>query len=348
MHRAPTLLALLLLSSLGPASVRAEQGPAAGGGGASRAAAIAEARALVARLRAPGQGALKPGQLARVRGLLVGSRPDLFGKPAAVDAPREESRDATYRTRHPMFQRLVAKGWFRREEKIASLQRLADGLRATRALPPTTPLAQAEFLVFDLEASGGSAGHFDRKRGKLLFGWDEVTQFGYTIYRGGRKVESGSIDIRPDVAIAPVVQRITGLDAAKLAGAARFEDVAERILRLMQGRVLVGQGSLRNDWSWLQSSFARLGVDIPGPRQLMLDTHVLSFHSFPQGAGLKDLVKHYGVESGRLHSAGYDAAATGAVIHAMLRERGAVTLGDAFRLQAQAQEIMHRPRPSAR
>ncbi len=316
---------------------------------AERRAAIAEARALVARLRAGGRGPLKPGQLVQVRALLSGAHPELF-KPAAAPAGNPpDSRDASYRGAHPMFQRLARAGFYR-SAKVGELQRLADSLRTTRALAPSTPLGQVELLAFDLEASGGSKGRFDAKKGKLHLGWDELTQFGYTIYRGGVAVRSGTIDIRPDVAIAPVVQRITGLSPQKLANAARFEEVAAQILGLMQGRVLVGQGAIKNDWGWLQSNFARLGVDLPGPRGLILDTHVLSYHSFPQGTGLKKLVAHYGLERGKNHNAGYDAEAAGAVLHSMLRERGAVTLGDAFRLQAQAQELMHKPQqppPSA-
>jgi DNA polymerase III epsilon subunit-like protein len=312
--------------------------------GVERRAAIGEARALVARLRAGGHGPLKPGQLVQVRALLSGSHPELFKPAAAPIGNPPDSRDASYRGAHPMFQRLARTGWYR-SAKIGELQRLADNLRTTRALAPSTPIGEVELLAFDLEASGGSKGRFDAKKGKLHLGWDEITQFGYTIYRGGAAVRSGTIDIRPDVSIAPVVQRITGLSPQKLAGAARFEEVASQILTLMQGRILVGQGALKNDWSWLQSNFARLGVDLPGPRGLMLDTHVLSYHRFPQGMGLKNLVAQYGLETGRNHNAGYDASAAGAVLHAQLRERGAATLGDAFRLQAQAQELMHKPHP---
>jgi DNA polymerase III epsilon subunit-like protein len=334
-----TLLALLLL--LHPLTGQGE--PAQQND--RRRAAIGEARALVARLRAGTRAPLKAGQLVQVRALLTGANPDLF--PARLEqGPRKDSRDASFRGSHPMFQRLARAGWYR-NPKLGELQALADNLRMTRALSPSTPLSQVEILAFDLEASGGSKGRFDAKKGKLFLGWDEITQFGYTIYRGGAKVQSGTIDIRPDVAIEPVVQRITKLTPEKLANAARFESVASQILTLMQGRVLVGQGSFKNDWAWLQSNFARLGVDLPGPRGLMFDTHVLSFHSFPQGTGLKNLVARYGVDKGQNHNAGYDAAAAGAVLQAMLRERGAVTLGDAFRLQAQAQELMHKPRPQA-
>jgi len=276
----------------------------------------------------------------QVRGLLAGTTTPRL----APSGTPQDSRDASYRGAHPMFQRLARSGWYR-SAQIGDLQRLANNLRTTRSIAPRTPLSQVELLAFDLEASGGSKGRFDAKKGKLLLGWDEITQFGYTVYRGGRAVQSGTIDIRPDVAIEPVVQRITGLTPAKLANAARFEHVASQILTLMQGRVLVGQGAIKNDWGWLQSNFARLGVDLPGPRGLILDTHLLSFHSFPQGTGLKNLVQHYQVEKGRNHNAGYDAAAAGAVRHAMLRERGAATLGDAFRLQAQGQELMRKPRP---
>jgi DNA polymerase III epsilon subunit-like protein len=340
---ASLFVSFVLLAALAPAWSRADVADLA----ARRKASIASARELVHGLAAKGQlRSGKQGLNVRIRGLLVGEAPEVWAREPAQSSKKKgvpDSRDATYGNTHPMFKRLASSGWYR-SGMIEKLQKLADSLRETRSISRSTPLAQTEFLVFDLEATGGSKGRFDGSKRRFLSGWDEITQFGYSIYRGGQKVSSGNFTIRPDVRIDPFVERLIGLNAAKLATSPRFEEVAERILTLMKGRVLVGQSAIKNDWSWLQSNFARLGVDLPGPGGLMLDTYNLSFLKFPEGTSLKNLVSHYGLERGHNHDAGYDATATAEVFHAQLRERGVQTLGDAFRLQDEANVIMHRPR----
>jgi DNA polymerase III epsilon subunit-like protein len=329
-------LGLSLVAVLAVASARAEVSPEL------RLQALRGLRQQIGTLKAPTDRGLTPGARTQLRAFLATRYPGVTPDRTLTKKQLTENPDATFRGTHPMFKRLVASGWFA-SGKIAGLQTLANDLRATRALPSTTPLSQVEILAFDLESSGGSPGRFDKARNRVLSGWGEVTQFGYTIYRGSAKVSSGTISIRPDGNIPFVVQRITGLTAEKLATAPRFEQVAEQILKLMQGRVLVGQSSLKNDWSWLQSNFARLGVNLPGPQSLMLDTHVLSFHRYPAGTGLKELSQRYGVALTQQHNAGSDAAATGDVLQAMLREHNVRTLGDAFALQARGQELMHKP-----
>lgn len=289
---------------------------------------------------------LQPATLARVKGQVYGEHPQLLSRVVQLSQKKQlENRDPTFRGTHPMFQRLARSGWYGRRGAIAELQGLADNLRQTRRLAPGQPLASVEILAFDLEATGNRGiGRFDGKRGRFLSGWDEVTQFGYTIYRGGRKVRSGTIDVNPTVGIDPRAQEITGLTPQTQAGAPRFERAARQILELMQGRVLVGQSAVSRDWAWLQSNFSRLGVNLPGPRGLILDTHLLSFNRSPGGSGLAGLARELGVRQRNHHSARYDAETAGDVFFAMMRASGARTLGQAFELQQRGDQIRHLPR----
>jgi len=286
-----------------------------------------------------------PGVLAQVKGQTYTEFPRLLSRQVTLTKKQlQESADPTFRGTHPMFKRLVAEGWYRKSGSIAELQGLANGLRQNRGISGTNPLSQVEFLAFDLEATNGSTGGFDKQRQRVLAGWDEVAQFGYTIYRGGQKLRSGTIAIKPDVALSSWVQNNTGLTPTTLASAPRFEQAARQILQLMQGRVLIGQSAVKMDWSWLQSNYARLGVDLPGPDRLILDTHYLSFNHFPQGGGLKGMSAHFGVNQSNHHNARYDAEATGDIFFAMMRKPGgATTLGQAFTLQQQGYDRMKNP-----
>jgi DNA polymerase III epsilon subunit-like protein len=285
------------------------------------------------------------GTRAMVKGRTYSEFPALLKRQARpmTKKQRHENADATFRGTHPMFKRLVSSGWYRQPGKIAELQRMANNLRQTRTLSGGKQLSQVEYLAFDLEATNGSAGRFHKGRQRVLAGWDEVAQFGYTIYRGGQKVRSGTIDIKPDVQISNWVQDNCKLTPKTLANAPRFEAAAKQILGLMQGRVLIGQSAVKKDWSWLQSNFARLGVNLPGPKKLILDTHYLSFNHFPQGAGLKNLSQHFRVNQTNHHNARYDAEATGDVFFSMMRKSGTSTLGQAFARQQQGYDRMKNP-----
>jgi DNA polymerase III epsilon subunit-like protein len=291
---------------------------------------------------------LTPAMLARVKGQVYAEHPALFQRRVALSKKRSrENLDPTFKGTHPMFRRLARSGWYRKGHRIRELQLLADGLRRTRGIARSKPLTQVEYLAFDLEATNVNAGRLDKKRGRFHSGWDEVTQFGYSVYRGGRKVRSGTIDIRPDVPIAPEVRKLTKLDADKLRSAPRFEQAAKQILELMQGRVLIGQSAAKHDWAWLQSNFRRLGVNLPGPRGLVLDTYLLSFNTDPGGRGLVDLARQLDVRGrpGHVHHhAGHDAELAGDVFFSMMLRSRVRTLGDAFALQAQGDAIKHRPR----
>ncbi len=284
--------------------------------------------------------------LSRWRGALYQNQPRLLERNVKLTKrERRENTDPTFRGTHPMFKRLVKAGWYGQDQKISALQKAANALTNNRRISRKKALGEVEILSFDLEATNGNSGKYDKKSKRFLNGWDEVMQFGYTVHKGGKIIESGSIPIRPDTIIPSPVQRLTRLDATKLSTAPRFEQVAGTILKVMKGRVLLGQSAIKKDWSWLQSNFARLGVQLPSPRGMILDTYLLSFNQFRDGAGVKRMSEHFKVRpQGKLHDAKTDAQVTGHVFEAMMREHGAKTLGDAFKLQRKGYELQHSPR----
>ncbi len=289
---------------------------------------------------------LSPGSKARWRGVLYTEHSRLLSRRVENKGKKRNiNYDPTFRGKHPMFKRLVRSGWYKKGAKIGKLQGMANKLRQTKRINPNTPLSKVEFLAFDLEATSGRAGKYNKGNGTFKSGWDEITQFGYTIYKGGKKVKTGSIKIKPDVYINKHVQKLTGLTPKNLASSPRFEQSAKQLLKLMDGRVLIGQSAIKMDWAWMKSNFARIGVDLPTPRGLILDTHLMSRHHYKNGAGLAKLSKAFRVNQRNHHDAMYDAEATGDVFFAMARKNNVRTLGQAFNLQRNLPALPDRPMP---
>jgi len=302
---------------------------------------------LYRELQRPGTGRIKPGVLARVKGVLFKEFPVLAERQVQLSKRlRQENTDPTFRGAHPMFRRLVHEGWYSRGLEIDGIQRQADMLRKTRALSRDVPLSEVEFLALDLEMTGGgrTTGRYDRGKRRFFSGAKELTQIGYTIYRKGKAAESGSIFIRPDGAIDPKVQKFNGITPERLAGEPHLERVAGQLLTLMKGKVLIGQGIQRRDWVWLKSNFARLGVDLPGPRGLVLDTHLMSHNIDPKGMGLKALAKRFGTTLDNHHDAKFDARAVGDLFFTMAKRMGITTLGQAQDYQTLGYQAMRAPK----
>lgn len=290
-------------------------------------------------------GKVRPAHRLQIKGFLEGNLPNL-APPDPVRFSKGQLKrglvDASYQRTHPMFQRLAAANWYAQEPQIAGLQRLADNLRANRKIPRSTPMAEVEFLAFDLEATNGRRGSYDKVKGRFRAGYDEIIQFGYAVIRGGRVIEKGAIDIKPTIPVAAVVARITGITSERLGQAQPLEAHAKKILELMQGRILVGHDAIRADWPWLQSNFARLGVHLPGPKGLIADTRLSSFTIEPLGLGLRALGDRFQVNvaaDGRFHDAGYDAVATAAAMQGVAAHHGSATLGDLLQLNEVGRQI---------
>jgi DNA polymerase III epsilon subunit-like protein len=302
-------------------------------------------KAVVRQVRPEHARRLSAGQKARVKGLLYKRFPALYEENVRLSKKKfGANRDATFAGQHPAFVRLSESGWYEKADKIDSLRSLSLALKENRrAQRFSTPLSDVEYLSFDIEATSGRAGKWDKKKKRYLFGRDEIFQFGYVVYKGGKVIEKGNIDINSDVNIPKPIRTLTRANMAKVRKSPRFEQVADKILGLMQGRVLVGQSAKGNDWGWLRSNLARLGVDLPRSKGLILDTHTLSYNAFADGAGVETMAEAFGIKpEGRLHNALTDADVTMQILERLLADGNAKTLGDAFALQNRGYQMRGR------
>src|SRR5512134_775499 len=120
-------------------------------------------------------------------------------------------------------------------------ERARHGVRiALRRVPaallpesPEDPLRSLEYAVVDVETTGGSPlrGH-------------RITEFAAVRVRGtGEVVEEFSTLVNPLRPVPRFITALTGIDRGMLADAPRFEEVADRVRRVLAGAVFVAHNA---------------------------------------------------------------------------------------------------------
>ncbi|TMA40123.1 MAG: hypothetical protein E6J79_01025 [Deltaproteobacteria bacterium] len=93
------------------------------------------------------------------------------------------------------------------------------------------PLAEVEFVVVDLETTGGASGQ------------DAIIEIGAARVVGGRLTERFASLVRPGRPIQPFVSRLTGITDAMVAGAPRLAEVLPRFVEFAGTAVLVAHNA---------------------------------------------------------------------------------------------------------
>jgi DNA polymerase-3 subunit epsilon len=102
-------------------------------------------------------------------------------------------------------------------------------------------------VLLDCETTGGNATH------------NRVIEIGLLIIDDGNVVKRWQSFIDPRTSLPPFIQKITGIEPGMLVGAPLFSDVAEELIELLRGRVLVAHNA-RFDYGFLKNEFARVGI----------------------------------------------------------------------------------------
>lgn len=172
-----------------------------------------------------------------------------------------------------------------------------------RGSPWDEPLDEAPLVFLDLEMTGLKAES------------DRVIEICAVRVRGER--EDGALVslVRPwpagDAASPLGNAHIHGIDAAELAGAPTFAELAPRLEGVLDGAIVVAH-SAAWDVAFLEAELARAGR----PRKIphFLDTLTLSRRAFALPSHrLSALCAHFGVDPGRAHRAADDVRALRAV-----------------------------------
>jgi DNA polymerase-3 subunit epsilon len=132
--------------------------------------------------------------------------------------------------------------------------------------PPAFTMLGSPLAFVDLETTGTVAAE------------DRVTEVAVVRVEGGAIVEEWSSLVDPGVPIPPVIQSMTGITDAMVAGAPRFADLAAEVRRRLDGAIFVAHNA-RFDHGFLKHEFARVGERF---RARVLCTARLSRRLFPE------------------------------------------------------------------
>jgi DNA polymerase-3 subunit alpha (Gram-positive type) len=198
-----------------------------------------------------------------------------------------------------------------------------DGKGQSSAEGLDVPLADSEFVVFDLETTGFSPLSCSIiELGAVRVRADGTILDEFNTFVGTTK----SVDSR--------ITKLTGITDEMLADAPPLEDVIPRFVEFAQGAVLAAHNA-SFDLGFLRHAFLKLGLEMPDYH--VTDTLLLARALCPElkNHKLDTLAKEFKVELLSHHRACDDAKATAGILAALLglaEKRGVKTLADLDKL----------------
>jgi DNA polymerase III subunit epsilon len=172
--------------------------------------------------------------------------------------------------------------------------------------PPEQPLSELEWVVVDVETTGGSAGHGHR-----------IIEFSAVHVANGRIQGDYSTLVNPGRAIPRIVCSLTGIAEDMVASAPTFEDIAPRVAEELGGRVFVAHNA-GFDWRFVSAELERcMGKSLAGRR---LCTLRIARRVYPHlhSRSLGYLAEHLGIPMEAHHRARDDAMATAQLLLMLL------------------------------
>ncbi|HEX6330669.1 MAG TPA: DEDD exonuclease domain-containing protein [Actinomycetota bacterium] len=194
---------------------------------------------------------------------------------------------------------------------------LAQAVQGT--LDEAVPLAEVEFVVVDLETTGGSPAD------------SRITEIGAVRFRGGERIGVFETLVNPGTAIPRPITRLTGIDDAMVAGAPTIEQVVPSLAEFAAGRVFVAHNA-RFDFTFLNVAFARLHYE-PLPPPPVCTARLARRVVWPDvpNVRLQTLARYFRTTARPTHRALPDAETCAEVLHGLLElggRLGIFTLGD--------------------
>ena len=194
---------------------------------------------------------------------------------------------------------------------------LADALQTT--FEDAVPLPEVEFVVVDLETTGGSPTD------------SRITEIGAVKIRGGERTGVFETLVNPGVPIPRQISHLTGIDDLVVAGAPPIEWVLPSFAEFARGCVFVAHNA-RFDFTFLNVAFERLDYD-PLPPPPVCTARLARRVVWPDvpNVRLQTLAQYFRTAVRPTHRALPDAEACSEVLHGLLElggRLGIVTLGD--------------------
>jgi DNA polymerase III subunit epsilon len=173
------------------------------------------------------------------------------------------------------------------------------------------PLIDVEFVVLDLETTGGSPAN------------DRITEVGAVKVRGGEVLGTFHSLVDPEVPIPPLISALTGITDRMVAGAEPVQVILPCLLEFLGGAVLVAHNA-SFDRRFIQANLERHGYPRIGNRVVCtarLARKLLPRDEVPN-VRLATLAAYLGASVAPCHRALTDARATVDVLHTLLERAG--------------------------
>ncbi|HSW31898.1 MAG TPA: exonuclease domain-containing protein [Longimicrobiales bacterium] len=199
--------------------------------------------------------------------------------------------------------------------------------------PLGRPLAEVGFAVVDVETTGG--GGVERGH--------RITDIAVVEVRGGSVVDEWQTLVNPGRRIPPAVTALTGITDGMVSGAPWFEDVAEEVVRRLEGRVFVAHNAAF-DWAFVSGELLRTAGEAPDPVRLCTIRMVRRLVPELRHRNLDVVSRHFGVDVAGRHRAYGDALATARVLLRLLDEAAGRGLDDLAALDAYLRGARRRAR----
>jgi DNA polymerase III subunit epsilon len=174
-----------------------------------------------------------------------------------------------------------------------------------------TPLLDVEFVVLDLETTGGSPAN------------DRITEVGAVKIRGGEVLGTFHSLVNPEVPIPPLISALTGITDGMVAAAEPIEVVLPCLLEFLGRAVLVAHNA-SFDRRFVQANLERHGYQRLANRVVCtarLARKLLPRDEVPN-VRLATLAAYLGATTAPCHRALTDARATVDVFHSLLERAG--------------------------
>ena len=170
------------------------------------------------------------------------------------------------------------------------------------------------YAIVDIETTGGYALN------------NRITEIAIYFHNGEAIIDSYETLINPERPIPPYITGLTGIDDKMVAQAPTFEEVAEELYKLLEGKIFVAH-NVNFDYSFIKKEFEMVGMSLHTSK---LCTVRLSRKLIPglRSYGLGNLSQSLGIEIEARHRAAGDAHATAKIFHMLLeRDQNGVISG---------------------
>ncbi len=187
------------------------------------------------------------------------------------------------------------------------------------------------YAILDIETTGGNSFT------------DKITEIAIYTHDGTEIIDSFISLVNPERSIPVFVSRLTGISDKMVSTAPKFKDIAEKIVELTEGKIVVAHNS-QNDYSFIRAEFRNLGFDYSRDT---LCTHILSRKILPghSSYSLGKLCKLLDIEIKSRHRAGDDALATVKLFELILKTGDHVIIKEQIKAQQTEAQIPSCIRP---